>query len=361
MEKAINLARRGFMNTWPNPLVGAVIVKKGKIIGQGYHRKCGLPHAEPEALRSCRKDPAGSTLYVNLEPCCHYGRTPPCVNRIAEAGIKRVVMGCLDPNPRVGGKGAAFLRSKGIKVRVGCLEQESRSLNEVYFKYMKKGLPFVVCKIAQSVDGKIATSAGQSKWITSPSTRKYFKNQRRFFQAILVGVNTVLKDNPSLSSLSRPYPVKVILDTHLKLKKSLKIFRTPGEVLIFTSARNKNLRKTVSFKKARLFFVKEKEGVLDIREVLKILVKENILLVLAEGGSAVSGSLFDKRLVDRVMVSFAPKILGGKEALASISGKGFASPSECAHLKNVRLREMDQDYILEADVSYGSDRRRRTA
>jgi len=349
MRRVLELASQGWPKVLPNPLVGAVITKNDRVISEGFHKKLGSPHAEIEAINSAKQSLKGATLYVNLEPCTHWGRTPPCVERIIKEGIKRVVIGSVDPNPLVSGKGVKMLRSKKIEVKVGVLRKECLKLNKVYFTFHKLKRPFIVLKIAQSLDGKIATSKGTSKWITSPRARIYNKKMRSEYQGILVGINTVLKDNPHLSSLKPPYPCKIILDTYLRLHPNLNIFKSPGEVWVFTSKFNKNKIKKLPI--SRIFYVSSIKGLINLKEVLDILYKEGMSYILIEGGAKIFGSFVKEKAVDKIIVYISGKIIGS-EGLDSIYLQQHI-PLHKTPLVNIKnLTRIGKDVYLEGEVKF---------
>jgi diaminohydroxyphosphoribosylaminopyrimidine deaminase/5-amino-6-(5-phosphoribosylamino)uracil reductase len=344
IRKTFALAKKAEGFTSPNPLVGAVIVKKGKIISWGYHKKAGLPHAEIEAIRKAKGDLRDSTLYVNLEPCYHFGRTPPCVDQIIKNKINRVVVATCDPNPLVNGKSIKKLRKAGIEVKVGVLEDEAKKLNEVFFKNMLKRRPFVVVKVAQSLDGKITTRDGISKWITQKDSRDFAKSLRDKYDCVLVGVNTVIKDNPSLNG-ARKIPFKVVIDPHLRIPLGSKIFKkTADKLVIFTSI--KNIKKADKFSPAKIFFLKKKNKYFCLEEILNNLYKIGIMSVFVEGGSETIGRFFDYRLVDKIYFFIAPKIIGGKKALTSVGGEGYRSLGNSPYLEDFNIKRIGKDILI---------------
>lgn len=300
--ETLKLAKKGLGWTNPNPMVGAVIVKDGQIIGKGYHKKFGFPHAEIEALRSCQ-EAKGATLYVNLEPCVHFGKTPPCVDEIIKAGIKKVICCALDPNPKTHGQGIARLKKAGILTKVGLLEDEARRLNEAFFTFHEKKRPFVTIKFACSLDGKIATSTGDSKWITNEKARYYARSLRAKYQAVLVGKNTFLKDHPHLG-------------VRIKDKKD------PLRIVLGLNLNPKNIQDL-------LFTLREKE----------------IISVLVEGGGKTLGSFIDAKVIDKVYAFYAPILIGGERAV-SISGKGAPTISQSLHLKNISFKKFDDNFLV---------------
>ena len=351
LQQAICLAKKGEGFTSPNPLVGAVITKNNKIIAKGYHKRCGLPHAEIEAIKSAKGDLKGSTLYINLEPCCHFGKTGPCVDEIIKRGIKKVFISTIDPNPKVKGKSIKRLRKEGVKVELGLAKKEALELNEIFFKNMNKKRPFVVAKLAQSLDGKIASSKGISKWITSSQSRKFAKSLRDKYDCVLIGANTLKKDNPKLNGLKK-IPYKVVISSKLDLPKSSYIFKNnPEKLIIFTSQKKKLKRKTIP-SKARVFYLKEDRGFFSPDEILKKLYKLDIMSVFVEGGSKTLGYFFKKKRVDKVYFFIAPLVLGGSDALCSIGAGGFSSPIKAATIKNIDIKHIGRDFLFSGYPEY---------
>ncbi|MFA7677350.1 MAG: bifunctional diaminohydroxyphosphoribosylaminopyrimidine deaminase/5-amino-6-(5-phosphoribosylamino)uracil reductase RibD [Candidatus Omnitrophota bacterium] len=347
LARALKLAQKAEGFTSPNPLVGAVIVKNGKIIASGYHKACGGNHAEIEAIKNARgKNIKGSALYINLEPCCHFGRTPPCVDEIIKQKFKRVVIATLDPNPRVNGRSLARLKKAGVKVTVGVLSQEARKLNEVFFKNMRKALPFMVAKTAQSLDGKIATFRGQSKWITSQASRCASRALRDKYDAILVGVNTVLEDNPRLAGLKR-IPFRVVIDPKLRIQRQAYILKNnSGKTIVVTASSDKDRLKKLPDSITVLSIKRDKTGTIPLKKVLKSLYGLGIMSVFVEGGSKTLGNFFDAKLIDKVYFFIAPKIIGGDAALGSIGAKGQASLNKAPVLKDIEIARIEQDILI---------------
>lgn len=354
MNLAVKLALKGKGCTYPNPMVGALVVKKGKIIGKGFHAKAGLPHAEIIALDEAGSSAKGAALYVTLEPCAHFGLTPPCVNRIIESRIKEVFVGMIDPNPRNNGKGVAILRQFGIKVKVGFLEEKLKDLNEVFIKYITKKLPFVTVKVAQSLDGKIATKTGHSKWITSDRSRSLAHRLRCDFDAIMVGVNTVLRDNPKLNAwFSKRQPVKIVIDSQLSTPEDSAIFSRGAKVIIVTlpslAGQETENRKMLA-QKATILEVKEKAGQINLKDCFKKLLKMGVFNILVEGGGTLNGSLFDEGLVDRVIFFIAPKIVGGKDAISSVMGQGVSLIERSVKVKELKVKRIGDDFLFEGRI-----------
>ncbi len=355
MRQAMRLARKAKGMTSPNPLVGALVVKNGRIIGRGFHQRAGSAHAEVLALDEAGQKAKGATLYVTLEPCTHYGKTPPCVDRIIRSKVKEVVIGMIDPNPINNGKGMRILQQQKIKVTVGIIEKELRAMNESFFKYITKRLPFVTVKVAQSLDGKIATRSGDSKWITSDKSRAYAHRMRKDFDAIMVGVNTVLRDNPRLSSwFSKKHPIKIVVDSQLSTPPQANLFSNDAVVILVTlstqTGQQTDNRKALTAK-SKILEVKERSGQINLTDMMKRLAGMGITSVLVEGGGMLIGSLFDEKLVDKIMFFISPKIIGGKEAIGSVMGKGIDRIERAVKLKDLKLRRFGEDILVEAALT----------
>lgn len=359
MDLALRLSLKAKGLTSPNPLVGAVVVKNGRVISSGFHKRAGLEHAEVIALKKAGPRTKGATLYVTLEPCSSFGRTPPCTEAIIKSGIKKVVVGMVDPNPKHRGKGIKILKNHNISAISGVSEYRIKGINQPFIKYITKNMPYVTVKIAQSLDGKIATKTGDSKWITSLASRKFAHKIRNNFDAIMVGVNTLLKDNPLLSPEKKAKGkkfYKIILDTHLKAKTGMRIFRDLSDfpVIIATSKesiakKTKNIKSLVK-KGAIILGIDKKHGFIDIKELLKQLVQLEIIDVLVEGGGRVAGSLFDEKLVDYVLFFISPKIIGGSESVLSIQGIGVDRIREVQALRKTKITRLGQDLLLEGAI-----------
>jgi len=354
MNLAMRLALKGKGKTYPNPMVGALVIKNGRILGRGFHAKAGLPHAEIIALDEAGRHAKGATLYVTLEPCAHFGLTPPCVNRIIESRIKQVIVGMIDPNPVNNGKGISILKQFGIKVKVGFLEDNLKSLNEVFIKYITKRLPFVTVKIAQSLDGRIATRIGDSKWITSDKSRGFSHRIRQDFDAVMVGVNTVLRDNPKLNAwFSKKQPVRIVVDSQLSTPQDANIFSKGSSAIIATlptKSGQETENRRILAEKACVLDVKEKSGQVNLKDMLKQLLKMGIFNILVEGGGTLNGSLFDEGLVDKVMFFISPKVIGGKDAIGSVMGQGVTRVDRSIKLRGLKLRRLGEDFLIEGYV-----------
>jgi diaminohydroxyphosphoribosylaminopyrimidine deaminase/5-amino-6-(5-phosphoribosylamino)uracil reductase len=354
MNLALKLAVRAQGKTSPNPLVGALVVKNNRIIGSGFHRKAGLAHAEVVALDQAGRLARGATLYVTLEPCAHFGRTPPCVDRIISSGIKEIIIGMIDPNPKNNGKGVQILRQHKIKVSVGCLEDQLKKINQPFIKYITRRVPFVTVKVAQSLDGKIATSNGDSKWITSDISRGFAHKMRGDFDAIMIGVNTVIRDNPRLDSwFSDKHPIKIIVDSHLSTPEDAAIFAAKSQVIIITlpasPGQQTENRKALALK-ARIVEVKEKSGQINLKDMMRKLAQLEISNILVEGGGSLIGSLFDEGLIDKFIFFISPKIIGGKDAISPVMGKGVSRIDRALKLKDVRIKHFGEDLMVEGHV-----------
>lgn len=350
MQRVLEFAEKGRGKVSPNPMVGCVIVKNNRILAEGYHQKFGGPHAEIMALGKV-KSPSllhGATLYVNLEPCVHFGKTPPCMPVVRNSGIKRIVVGMKDPNPLVSGRGIRALREAGIQVIVGCLENTCAKLNEVFIRNMKTGLPFVAVKVAMSLDGKNATKTGESKWITSQTSRKLVKKLRAGYDAILVGKNTVLQDNPVLSAQGRE-PIRIILDSSLETPISAKVYRNENVIVATTNKASRRKRETFLKKGVTLRIFPRK---IQLRSFLHWLsVEKNIKSVFVEGGSKTFGSFFDEKLVDKVYFFIAPKIIGGEKAKSAVAGEGIRFLRQAIMVSSWEIRSVGQDFLITGQIA----------
>jgi len=353
IQLAIEIAKKGIGSVSPNPLVGCVIVKNNKIIGAGYHQKYGGNHAEINAINDAKENVEGSTLYINLEPCSHHGKTPPCVNRIIEKKIKKVVIGTLDMNPLVSGVGIKKLKAAGIEVKVGVLENECINLNKFFFKFITKKIPYVTLKAAQTADGRIAGKDGESKWISSLTARKYVHSLRAKYDALLVGAGTVIKDDPRLTVrlTEGRNPKRIVLDTNLKIKSSYKIFTNNGDkkLILVTSKKNSTLkngkiRKIIS-SGAQIIYVKERNRKLNLKNVLKELGKLQISSVLVEGGSEIFTSFVKENLFDDIQLILSPKLLGC--GIPLISNLGIKSIKKSVKLKVGNFEKIGDDVLIE--------------
>lgn len=360
MSRTLKLAARGKGQVSPNPLVGAIIVKRKKMVGRGYHAQAGLPHAEIVALREAGKKAKGSTLYVNLEPCSHFGRTPPCANEVIKAGIKKVVIAMKDPNPLNSGKGISQLRSAGIEVKTNILEDKAKRLNEAFSKFITKKEPFVVMKIATSLDGKIATSIGKSKWITGEKSRQYVQKLRLEADAILVGINTAIKDNPQLTIKDdrrrkefQGKPLRIIVDSQARISLGAKVLKNSAKTIVATTRyAHKSKIRALENKGAKVLMVGSKGGRVDLSKLMKELGKLSIINLLIEGGGEINASAFASRIVDKAIFFLAPRIIGGKAAPTAVEGKGIKEISRTIPLGNLTMKKVGEDLMVEGYPSY---------
>lgn len=355
MQMALRLAAKGRGRTSPNPMVGALIVKKSEIVGQGYHKKAGEPHAEINAITAAGKKAQGGTLYVNLEPCNHYGRTPPCTQSILAAGIRQVVVGMCDPNPGVRGGGIDFLQSHGVKVKYGVLDKECRLLNEAFITYVRDKRPFVIMKAAASMDGKIAARSGDTKWITGEKARSLVHRLRNEVDAILVGTGTVLSDNPQLTTRlgekAGRDPVRVILDSKLKIPLTARIFNldSAAPTIVATSHHApKGKQDQLIEKGVEVIPVSTHGDGLDLAELLSKIGQRGILSLLVEGGARVFGSFLQARLIDKFYLFYAPILIGGTGATGMVAGKGAARIADALRLRDMKIRKIGEDFLIEA-------------
>lgn len=362
MMKAMELAKRGVGRTNPNPLVGAVVVKDGEVVAEGFHEVLGCAHAEAAAIYNAKSDIRGGTMYVNLEPCSHYGRTPPCADAIVQAGIKEVVVAMEDPNPKVSGRGIGILRDAGINVITGVLENEAKKLNEIFIKYITKKQPFVIMKTAMTLDGKIAATTGDSKWITGEKSRQHVHSIRNRVAGIMVGINTVLKDDPSLTTRLEGKmgidSVRIIVDSSGRIPleaKVLNIQSDKGVILATTSKISKDkeallLNKGVTIVKADALKNDTITGV-DLAKLMDELYKLEIDSVLLEGGGTLNASALQYGIVDKVMSFISPKIVGGVGAPTPVEGKGAELMKDAISLKDVSIERFDDDILIEGYVN----------
>jgi len=353
MRRALELAAKAMGRTSPNPMVGAVIVKDGEIIGEGYHRRAGTPHAEINALAEAGRSARGATIYVNLEPCSHYGRTPPCADALVEAGIKRAVISVLDPNPKVAGRGVEILKDAGVETCVGVLEEDAAKLNEVFFKYIKTGLPFVSLKVAMTLDGKIATYSGDSRWITGDTSRKFVHHLRNTNDAVMVGIGTVLADDPQLNTRldinDSKDPVRIIIDGNLEIPLTSKIVTSSSKQksIVFTSyIKDKEKAEKLQSYGVEIIELGGSSSRLPIEEAMKVLGGMGICSLLVEGGSAVNAYMIEKKLVDKLYWFIAPKIIGGQSAPSPVAGKGLELMRDAIEIETSDIKYFDRDICL---------------
>ncbi len=350
MRVALDLAPQGRFETSPNPIVGACVVRGGKLAGKGWHRRFGGPHAEIEALREAGPRARRAALYVTLEPCSSWGKTPPCVDAIIRSGVQEVIFAICDPNPQHAGRATALLQKAGIQVRTGPLAREAEKQNEAFFKWIKTGLPFVTLKMAQTLDGKIATRTRRSRWISSAESRAFVQDLRRSQDAVLVGTNTLLWDNPRLTvrSLKAEKPWRVVLDPRAEMNARAKIFRGPQTVMLALDEKKlAHAARRPWPKPVTLLPVSSRKGRLDLKRLLQKLGALGAAKLLVEGGGETAWSFLAGGLVDRVIWITAPKFFGGRTAKTSVEGEGVALPSQALQLKSWSVFPCGSDMILE--------------
>lgn len=357
MRRAIELAERGVGFTNPNPMVGAVIVKGGKVIGEGWHERCGEWHAERNAFKNCTVPAEGATMYVTLEPCCHYGKTPPCTEAIIEHGIARVVVGMEDPNPLVAGKGIALLREAGIEVVCGVEEEALREQNRVFLKYISTKLPWVAMKTAMTLDGKIATRTGDSKWITGAEARAYVHELRHRFMAILVGIGTAVADDPLLNCRIEGrgvrQPIRVVVDSNARLSLDSQLVKTAGEyrtIVAHTCFAPEERVKALREIGVEMLLCKEKEGLVDVRNLLELLGQSGIDSILLEGGGSLNYTFLSEGLADELYAFIAPKIVGGMNAKTPVEGAGMEKMADAINLELENVLNIGHDVLLKLKV-----------
>lgn len=360
MKQALDLASRAMGQTSPNPMVGAVIVKDGRVIGRGYHRCAGAPHAEIEALKDCSDSPEGATVYVNLEPCCHVGRTPPCTRALIEACVARVVFAVQDPNPLMSGKSVGILRNAGIQVTVGVEESRARFLNRAFFHTIQNHRPYVTAKIAMSLDGKIATQTGESQWITSPAAREHGHHLRKLSDAIMVGARTVQADDPRLTvrlpDACDRHPLRVILDSSGTLPLDRKVFSSdlPGRTLVATTPAMRPARREELMRLGvDVMITPEVNGKVDLSDLMVELHAMGIMNLMVEGGATLLGQLLHRGMIQEVWVLIAPRILGGHRAPSPFGDPGVLSLDDAAQLQIYDTIRLDRDVCIKALVTRG--------
>lgn len=360
MKKAIELSKQGIGYTNPNPLVGAIIVKNGNVIGEGYHKAYGDWHAEINAFNNCIEETRGATMYVTLEPCSHYGKTPPCAEEIIRKGISKVVIGMKDPNPLVSGKGINILKENGIEVICGVLENEIKKLNEIFIKYITTKTPFCILKTAMTLDGKIATYTGDSKWITNDKSRNYVHILRHRVSAIMVGIETVIRDNPSLNVRLQNYikinsfkasdPIRIIVDTHARIpldSNVLHIESNSKTIIAVTEKADINKIKALQKLGAEIIIVPAKNNKVDLTILMKMLGKMKIDSVLLEGGGTLNWSALNEGIVDKIISFIAPKIIGGKYSKTPVEGTGKEFVKDAFCVTDINISNFDNDIMIE--------------
>ncbi len=360
MRRALRLGEKGLGYTTPNPAVGAVVARQGMILGEGRHRKAGTPHAEVHALRAAGDAAKGADLYVTLEPCNHTGRTPPCTHAILQAGIRRVVIGTLDPNPKVAGGGTEFLRDKGIEVETGCLRDECRLLIAPFTKHILTGMPWVRSKVACSLDGRTATRTGHSKWITNQQARRSGHRLREISDAILVGKGTIVADDPQLTCRKGKKavkdPIRVVLDSGLSVDPSSRICRlkssAPTVIIGVEGKSTDEHRQALEASGAKVWFAPpDGQGRVNIRDVLRMLGDFGAQSLLVEGGATVHGAFWDRAFVDEAFFYYAPMVIGGKDARPAIGGSGAVDVERATRLSKVQHRKLGDNWLVRGLVT----------
>ncbi|MBI5096749.1 MAG: bifunctional diaminohydroxyphosphoribosylaminopyrimidine deaminase/5-amino-6-(5-phosphoribosylamino)uracil reductase RibD [Nitrospirae bacterium] len=359
MQMALRLAKKGMGITSPNPMVGAVVVKDGRVIGRGYHKGPGKGHAEAVAIRDAGPEAKGATLYINLEPCCHTDkRTPPCTQEIIRSQVRRVVIGMEDPNPMVNGRGIRELAGAGIQIEKGVLYPEAVRLNEIYSKFISTKTPFVILKSASSLDGRIALPSGESKWITGETARRYSHRLRAMVDAVLVGVGTILADDPLLSvrdiGIKGKQPLRIIVDSKLRIPLTAKVLDQRGgqeTMIVTTKATSSEAVETLEKIGVKTLIAGSREdGEVSLRSLMGQLGKLGISSVLIEGGSKINASAFREGIVDKVVLFYSPRIIGGSDSIGMVGGKAPASLDESVFLRDIIIRRLGDDVLVEGYV-----------
>lgn len=356
MRMALDLARQSPTLPYPNPWVGCVIVRDGRVVGKGFHHGAGTNHAEVEALTDAGPRALGATLYVTLEPCCHSGRTPPCTDAILRAGIREVYYALKDPNPLVANKGAKILRKHGLIVHGGMCSHEAAAINDVYLKFIATGVPFVTAKVATSLDGKIATRTGQSKWITDAEARRWARLLRAEHQAVLVGINTVLSDNPHLGprKAGSAEPWRIVLDSRLRIPLECQVVKSGKCIVACTTQANAAKKARLERTGAKVMTFKGKR--VPLNSLLGRLAEKEIISLLVEGGGEVLGSFFDRQLVDRVCWFLSPMILGSARSRVAVAGVGAAQLNQACRLRNTSIERVGRSWLVRGNVSRSTEK-----
>ena len=353
MKRALELAKKGAGHTSPNPMVGCVVVKDGRIVTEGYHERYGEFHAERNALTRCEEDLTGAEMYVTLEPCCHQGNTPPCTDIIIERGIGKVYVGSMDPNPKVAGKGVKILQEHGIEVETGVLEKECLALNEIFFYYITTGIPYVAMKYAMTLDGKIASCTGDSKWVTGETARHHVHELRKQYSAILAGIGTVLADDPMLNCRIEEGvdPVRVVCDSSLRIPLSSQLVKTAGDIPVIVAYAKENPEKEKALLQAGVELISAgRDGRVDLAVLMRELGKRKIESVLVEGGGAIHGSVLKSGLVQKIYCYLAPKLIGGREAGSPVEGDGFSRMKDALPVKEMEILPLGEDICISGRV-----------
>ncbi len=359
IKKALKLAKRGSGYVSPNPMVGSIIVKNGEIVGQGYHHCFGKDHAEVVALKNAGERAKDATLYVNLEPCCHHGKTPPCTDAIIRAGIRKVVIGMVDPNPLVNLGGIEVLRNHGIEVVKGVEQQACMDLNRAFIKYIQKGLPYVTLKIAQSIDGRVATVTGHSQWISSYKSRVEAHRIRRDNDAVIVGIATVKADDPQLTvrHVRGPNPYRIVLDSRLQIPLHSKLLTDEfvSKTIVATGVTDSPLIEKIKAVGAHVWTIeKNQDGQISLKHLIEKIGHARMSSVMVEGGAKVITSFLKEKLADRIVVAIAPKIIG--KGIDSVSELNILTVDQSVGLKNMTVKKMESDLLVSADLQYYESR-----
>lgn len=354
MRRAITLAKKGIGAVNPNPLVGAVIVKNGQILSEDYHHRYGEFHAERNAILNCKKDMSGATIYVTLEPCCHHGKTPPCTEAIINAGIQTVYIGSRDPNPLVAGKGARILKEHGITVIEDFLRQECDEINPIFFHYITTKTPYVALKYAMTMDGKLATYTGASKWITNEVSRRHVHRLRHQYTAIMTGIGTVLADNPLMNCRMNGgrNPIRIICDSHLQIPLNCRICQTAKQFRTIVAYCNGQEEKLDNLQKLGIETIQtpEKDCHLDLQKLMQILGAKNIDSILLEGGQTLNYACLDANLVNYIYCYVGAKLFGGHNAFTPVGGQGISTPAEAFQVKNTKITSFEEDFLIEGTI-----------
>ncbi|MDO4300168.1 MAG: bifunctional diaminohydroxyphosphoribosylaminopyrimidine deaminase/5-amino-6-(5-phosphoribosylamino)uracil reductase RibD [Clostridia bacterium] len=355
MERAIELAKKGAGFVSPNPMVGAVIVKDGRIIGEGFHEKYGSNHAEVNAFLNASEDVEGAEMYVTLEPCSHYGNTPPCAKAIVEHKIKKVYIGSLDTNPKVAGKGVEILKNGGVEVEVGIMEKECKAINPIFFKYIETGIPYVVMKSAMTLDGKISAYTGDSKWVTNEKSRYMVQELRHKLKAIMVGINTVITDNPKLTCRIENgiNPIRIIVDSKLQIPLDAKVLKLKNkDRCIIAAAKGCDICKKSELQSmgAEIIETPSINNRVDLKYLMTKLGEMKIDSILLEGGGTLNFSMLQNNLVDKALFFIAPKIIGGDQSKTPVEGKGIAFMDDAIKLHNIEVKNIENDILIYGDV-----------
>lgn len=361
MKRAIELAKKGTGKVNPNPLVGAVIVKGDRIIAEGYHAAYGELHAERHAFSNLTEDAHGASMYVTLEPCCHHGKQPPCTEAIIAHGIKKVYVGSDDPNALVAGKGIKQLRDAGIEVVTHVMQKECDALNPVFFHYITTKTPYVVMKYAMTADGKIACDSGASQWVTGKEARQHVQESRNALTGIMVGINTVLMDDPQLTCRLEQGrdPIRIVCDSHLQIPLESNLVRTAKEVPVIVATLSSDAKKAAALqeKGVQVLVTKEKDGCIDLKDLMQKLGEQKVDSILLEGGATLNQSALQSQIVQRIQVYIAPKIFGGSGRYTPVRGNSVTTPDHAYQLQSKEIKQFGEDLLLEYDVCYGKERR----